>query len=92
MNITDHREPLTARLKIINPIILREDEETDSVCLSFEYLKTTYTTYLNAQTETGRLLRHDPKNMTKTEYIGDITANDLICFFSELPSIEKIVK
>ncbi|HHY0582404.1 MULTISPECIES: hypothetical protein [Vibrio] len=72
--------------------VMQDDEKTNSIGVSFEYLGVLYTTYLDADTECGELLKHNPNDITVIENIGTTNANDLIEFFDGLPNIEGILK
>ncbi len=68
------------------------DSDSNSVGVTFEYNGETFTTYIDAATGRGELLRHDEKNITITENMGTVTESDLIDFFLSLPSITNILK
>ncbi|ARC95157.1 hypothetical protein B6A42_27600 (plasmid) [Vibrio coralliilyticus] len=67
-------------------------EDTNSVGLSFDYLGVTYTTYLDAQTGIGELLRHNPEDVSQVQKVGAITSEALIGFFDSVPKIESIAQ
>lgn len=90
---SQRRTALKEKLSVIcTASVIQADEKTNSVGLSFEYLGVLFTTYLDAETECGDLLKHDSQDVTVIENIGTTNANDLIAFFDGLPSIEGILK
>ena len=81
------------RLEMIPTIsVLQIDEATNSVGLTFEYLGTLYTTYINAESERGELLEHDSEDITILQNIGSIDVESLLRFFESLPAITQIAK
>ncbi|MEZ8082828.1 hypothetical protein [Enterovibrio norvegicus] len=66
--------------------------DTQSVGVTFNYLGDTFTTYIDAITERGELLRHNPDNLAQIENIGTITASDLIRFFASLPEMTTLTR
>lgn len=78
--------------KIPTISVLQIDEKTDSVGLTFEYLGTLYTTYIDVESERGELLEHDLSDITNLQNIGSIDVNTLLEFFEALPTIAQIVK
>lgn len=68
------------------------DEDTNSIGISFDYIGVIYTAYIDVDTQSGELLRHDKEDPTLIENLGTVVADDLLSFFARLPSVESILK
>ncbi|MER0262599.1 hypothetical protein ABRZ80_20525 [Vibrio vulnificus] len=87
-------ESLHAQLKTAIPTLAISTvyNESNSVGITFEYLGKTYTTYINADSQSGALLAHDQENLADVQEMGTVTVEALTAFFETLPKLENILK
>lgn len=94
--MTDNANRLNAlqeKLMVIPTVSVAQiDHDSNAIGLSFDYMGITYTTYIDAESERGELLRHDSEEITRIENIGTVGADELIGFFASLPNIETILR
>ncbi|WP_099609500.1 hypothetical protein [Vibrio coralliilyticus] len=88
-----HLQALSERANAIPGLAVSQvHKESNSVGLTFEYLGQMFTTYIDADTETGELLRHKKEDIANLEKLGLIKFSELLAFFDSLPRVESIVE
>lgn len=93
MNKEDNLLRVKEKLLFIPTIkVLQEYKESNSFGVTFDYMGTTYTSYIDAESESGELLKHSSEDISTIENVGTIKLDALISFFSSLPSISDITK